>query len=60
MTRTEFNEFWLPKVNDVARRLRQPPLYADDLDGLWFNYLTQQDEDLQRRAEAAARNTQSQ
>jgi hypothetical protein len=52
MTRVEFNAFWLPILNDMAQKRRQPWFAEADLDGMWHNYLIREDGGLQERADA--------
>lgn len=61
MTRAEFEAFWLPRLNETAKRHGVAPVEpGSDLDGLWFNYLAQQDGGLQERANAVVANERAQ
>lgn len=53
LTRDEFEAFWLPKLNETARRHGVASVNAGpDLDELWRDYLRREDDGLQERAEA--------
>ena len=43
MTRAEFNAYWLPLLNKLARQNGQDDLLERNLDGIWHNYLMQND-----------------
>lgn len=54
MTRDEFNSFWLPELNELARRRGIQGFVAAELDGLWHHYCVHRDEDEGARAPVAA------
>lgn len=52
MTREEFEAFHLPILNEMAARRNTAPFFSCDLDGLWHNYLHQQEENLRFSVDA--------